>query len=234
MCTRHSFSSFFPAPVYKAAMHCSYTLKLGLRIAWCLAPHHASAYVCVAHAGRPWSSRTTTVESNMKSEHNLHLACEDSPQPGFFFCTFSCSRLALLDSTVHWLHCFLFLNAANRLLRSVLEPAKRVCCGGPTALSYSSSIVKKRHSSLSSIARLGIRYFPVSVHVTYEFHDVWVPWRMNYVGIRYSPVSVHVTYEFLCVSANWHSWAWQTRTYVRTYIARIDPSIKASRQSARQ
>ena len=32
------------------------------------------------------SSRTTysTVESNIKSEHNLHLACEDSPQRAFF------------------------------------------------------------------------------------------------------------------------------------------------------
>ena len=54
----------------------------------------------ITHAGRPWSSRTTKVESNMKSEHNLYLACEDSPQRTFFFCTFSCSRLALLPSTV--------------------------------------------------------------------------------------------------------------------------------------
>ena len=53
--------------------------------------------------GRPWSSRTTTVESNMKSEHNLYLACEDSSQRAFFFCTFSCFRLALLASTVPWL-----------------------------------------------------------------------------------------------------------------------------------
>ena len=64
------------------------------------APRHASAYVCIVHAGRPWSSRTTTVESNMKIKHNLYLACEDSPQRAFFFCTFSCSRLALLASTV--------------------------------------------------------------------------------------------------------------------------------------
>ena len=31
------------------------------------------------------SLRTTTVESNMKSEHNLYLAYEDSPQRAFFF-----------------------------------------------------------------------------------------------------------------------------------------------------
>ena len=77
----------------------------------------AAPCVC-AHAGRPWSSRTTTVELNMKSEHNLYLACEDSPQRAFFFCTFSCSRLALLAPTVPWL---LFLNAANHQLRSVLN-----------------------------------------------------------------------------------------------------------------
>ena len=66
-----------------------------------VAPRRASAYVRIAHAGRPWSSRTTTVESNMKSEHtDLYLACENSPQGAFFFCTFSCSRLALLASTV--------------------------------------------------------------------------------------------------------------------------------------
>ena len=66
-----------------------------------VAPRRASAYVRIAHAGRPWSSRTTTVESNMKSEHtDLYLACENSPQGAFFFRTFSCSRLALLASTV--------------------------------------------------------------------------------------------------------------------------------------
>ena len=66
--------------------------------------------VRIAHADWPCgakmseispSSRTTTVESSMKSEHNLYLACEDSPQRAFFFCTFSCSLLALLASTVH-------------------------------------------------------------------------------------------------------------------------------------
>ena len=43
----------------------------------------------------------TMVESSIKSEHNLYLACEDSPQRAFFFGTFSCSLLALLASTVH-------------------------------------------------------------------------------------------------------------------------------------
>ena len=51
----------------------------------------------------------------------------------------------------------------------VLDSAKHVRCGGPAALPYPSSIVKKRRSSLSSIARLGIRYPRESVHVTHEF-----------------------------------------------------------------
>ena len=46
------------------------------------------------------SSRTTAVESNMKSKHNLYLACKHSQQFAFFLCTFSCSLLALLASTV--------------------------------------------------------------------------------------------------------------------------------------
>ena len=85
------------------------------------------------------SSRTTTVESNMKCEHNLYSQ-----------------------------------SAANRLLHSVLYSAKRVRCGGPIVVSYLSSIVKKHRSSLYSIARLGIRYSPVSVHVTHEFIYVYV------------------------------------------------------------
>ena len=79
-----------------------------MRMMPCATPRRASVYVCIAHAGRPYgadeisqSSRMTTVESNMKSEHKLYLAYEDSPQLAFFFCTFSCSLLALLASTVH-------------------------------------------------------------------------------------------------------------------------------------
>ena len=50
--------------------------------------------VRIVHADRPCgaemseisqSSRTTTVESSMKSEHDLYLACEDSQQRAFFF-----------------------------------------------------------------------------------------------------------------------------------------------------
>ena len=141
--------------------------------------------VCIVHAGRPCgaemseisqSSRTTTVESSIKSEHNLYLACEDSPQRAFLFCTLSCSLLALLASTVHWLRNFLILNAANRRLRSVLDFAKHVRCGGPAALPCPFSIVKKRRSSLSSIARQGILVHPVSLWVsaTHEFIYVQV------------------------------------------------------------
>ena len=71
--------------------------------------------VRIAHAGRPWSSRTTTVESNIKSEHNIYLACEDSPQPAFFFCTFSCSRLALFNSFYCTLTSLLSLSQCRKL-----------------------------------------------------------------------------------------------------------------------
>ena len=117
------------------------------------APRRASAYVVLRMRVGHGAQDTTTVESNMKSEHNLYLGCEDSPQRAFFFCTFSCSRLALILSFYCTLTSLLsLLNAANRRLRSVLDSAKRAHCGGPTALSYPSSIVKKRRSSLSSIA----------------------------------------------------------------------------------
>ena len=55
----------------------------------CNVPVHMSALrMWVGHVEQmsqiSQSSRTTTVESNMKSEHNLYLACEDSPQRAFF------------------------------------------------------------------------------------------------------------------------------------------------------
>ena len=105
----------------------------------------------------------------------VRLACNVCPQRAFFFCTFSCSLLALLAFTVHLLRCFLFLNAANRRLRSVLDSTKHVRCGGPAMLSYPSSIVKKRRSSLSSFAWLGILHhiiFRVSLHVTHESSEL--------------------------------------------------------------
>ena len=61
------------------------------------------------------SSRTTTVESNMKSEHNLYLACEDSQQRAFFFCTFSCSLIALALSFYCTLTLLLSLSQCRQL-----------------------------------------------------------------------------------------------------------------------
>ena len=137
-------------------------------------------------------SWATTVKSNMKSEHNLYLACEDSPQHAFFFCTFSCFCLALLASTVPWL---LFLNATNRWLHSALDSAKRVRCGGPTALSYLSCVVKKYRSSLSSIAS-GYAMHP-------RPHTCQCTWRMS--SVMYEFRDVHkLTFPLV------------TETYVRT------------------
>ena len=61
-----------------------------------------------------------------------------------------------------------------RIMHAGSNSAKRICCRGPAVLSYSSSIVKKRRSSLSSIARLGIQYARVPVHVTHELPCVHV------------------------------------------------------------
>ena len=74
----------------------------------------------------------TMVESNMKREHNLYLACEDSPQRAFFLLFSSCplSFYCTLTSLLSFLQC------RNCRLRSVFEPAKCVRCGGPTALFY--------------------------------------------------------------------------------------------------
>ena len=154
--------------------------------------------VGIVHADRPceaemsvraqerlWLNRAWTVSLIytwlVKTIHNV-------------FSSFSCSLLALITSTVHWPWCFLFLNAANRRLCLVLDSAKHIHCGGPAVLSYPSSIVKKRCSSLSSIARLGILAHPVSSWVSAR--DAWVHLRV--------------------VSANWDSWAWrQTCTYIQ-------------------
>ena len=118
----------------------------------------------------------------MKSEYNLCLACEASTTC-FLLCTFSYSSLALLASTVHWFRCFLFLNAANRWLRSVLDSAKHIRCRGPAALSYPSSIVKNCHSFLSSIARLGIHYPRVSVQCTWT-------WRLSSSACTWAQIDI--------------------------------------------
>ena len=76
-------------PGYEATTRTMHAHDASLRAAL-----HRAVPVCIAHANRPCgaemseisqSSRTTTVESSMKSEHNLYLACEDSPQCAFFF-----------------------------------------------------------------------------------------------------------------------------------------------------
>ena len=53
----------------------------------------------------PWSMQTPEISqsskrtSNMKSDHNLYVACEDSPQRTFFFCcplSFYCNWQTML------------------------------------------------------------------------------------------------------------------------------------------
>ena len=136
-------------------------VQLGLRMsmmphfALCRASVHRACYrPCGAEMSKISQSSKTTVESSMKSEHNLYLACEDSTTCIFLlsFLLFSSCPLSFYCT----LTLLLSLNAANHRLHSVLDSAKHICCVGPTALSYPSSIVKKCHSSLSSITRLGL------------------------------------------------------------------------------
>ena len=136
------------------------------------------------------------------------MACEDSPQrvlfhfllfsfcPLSFYCTLTlllslsqCHQpLAAFSTRLCKMHT---LWRTSRVAYQELMSGEAVMSSETTSplissWSYPSSIVKKHLSSLSRL------------------------------GIQYSPVSVHVTCEFLCVhvSANWHSWVWQTRTYV--------------------
>ena len=124
----------------------------------------------------------------------VRLACNVCPQRAFFFCTFSCSLLALLAFTVHLLRCFLFLNAANRRLRSV----------GPAMLSYPSSIFKKRRSSLSSFAWLGILHhiiFRVSLHVTHESSELRARERkLTFLSVTYMTDTsyIHIRMHIHC------------------------------------
>ena len=135
-----------------------------------------------------------------ESEQNLHLAFGDSPR-AFFFCSFSCSLFAFLASFVHWLSCFLFLSVANCWRRSALNSTKYLCCGGPAALSSTSSIVKKRHSSLSLTSFVSAL-------------DAWVSEHARKCKWVQTDIPEHDRH--VC-------------TYACTYIARIDPSFKASR-----
>ena len=80
---------------------------------------------------------------------------------------------ALLDlaSFVRWLCCLILLSVASHWLRSALNSTKHIRCGGAAALSFPSSIVKKRRSFPSSSLDLMSRPHapPSLVHVTHEF-----------------------------------------------------------------
>ena len=99
------------------------------------------------------------------SEHNLYLACEDSPQHACFFCTFCCSLLALLASTVHWLRCFSLSQCRQQSAAfSISTQQNTYVVGWPAALSSGSSIVNSAVlPSLSSISLL--------VYVMHEFPE---------------------------------------------------------------
>ena len=110
-----------------------------------MVPHAAPCQCICVHCACGWAMWSTCqklVRLNWtpKSEYNLYLACEDSPQRTFFFCTFSFFSCPL--SFYYTLTMLLFSFSAL--------DSKHVHCGGPTTLSSPYFIVKKRHFSLSS------------------------------------------------------------------------------------
>ena len=116
--------------------------------------------------------------------------------------SFALSLVLFLPSWL--LLCFLFLSVANCWRCSALNSAKHISCGGPAALFSVSSIVKKRRSSLSSTSIVSAR-------------DAWVSERA-----RECKWAQLCKLKFLSVTDTC------VRMYVHTYIARIDPSFKAS------
>ena len=145
------------------------------------------------------SSKTTTVESNMKS---VYLVCEDSPQrvPGLWrlsttcFFSFALYLVLFLPSFVHWLRCFHFLKF-NRRLCSALNSAKHVRCGG----SSTSFVSRACHSTI----------------------DGQCTWRMSFWACMWDIPGVTDAYVHTYVRT-------YARAYPCT-IARIDPYFKASR-----
>ena len=162
----------------------------------CMMPHAAPCECICAHCA--WTELKDYGWIENESEHNLYLACEDSPQCAFLFCTFSRSLLAVLAFFVHRFCCFLFLSVANCQLHSALDSAKHIRCGGCVALSSTSSIVKKRCSFLGPVLDLRQCMWRMG-----SWACTWCKWVQIDIPERDS-----------------------TRTYVHTYIARIDPSSK--------
>ena len=175
---------------------------------WCLAPCRASAYVCIVHADGPCGASITNNLVRAQGGLQLNWTWKWAQfTPGLWRLSTTCFFL------LHFLSfsCLLGLFCTLTLLLSLSQchqqsPAfstQHVRCGGLATLSSTSSIVKKRCSSL---ARHACPRPPSSVHMTQEF-----------LSVHMSANKCKLT--FLSV----------TDTYVPTFIARIDLSFKASR-----
>ena len=151
------------------------------------APRCASVYVRIAHGGGHGAHEWV----------RLNRTWKESFIPGLWRLSTACFLLLhfLLFSSWH-----LSFYCTLTLLLSLSQ------CRKPSA-AFSTRLGKMR-----TLRRTNRVVLPV-------LHCQEVPvLRSARLGIQYSPVSVHVTYiyEILHVSANWHSWAWQSCTYVGT------------------
>ena len=143
-----------------------------------------------------------------KSEHNLYLACEDSPQCAFFLCNFSCSYLPSWT----WLLLYIDFVACSF---SVLPTVG--CVQHSTPQNTYVAEDQPRCSPCPPLSRNAVLPCPlilISCPACTRLHHQCT-WRMS----------------FLHVSANECKLAFLSmiRMYVRMYIARIDPSFKALR-----
>ena len=170
--------------------------------------------VRIVHAGRPCGADVRN-ESELKNdygwiEHNLYLACGDSPQRAFFFCTFSHSLLALLASFVDWLCSLLSLSQCHQPLAA-----------------FSTQLRKTRTLQMASSAVLRILHcqeapFFFVLHRHLNRQCMWCMSSWAYVHVSANECKL----TFLSITDTY------VRTYIRMhvhmYIARIDPSFKDS------
>ena len=160
----------------------------------------------------------------------------------FYFWTLCCSVLALLTSTVDWSLHFFFVRVASRrlcsALVSTLDSTKYIRCEGPATLSSPSSITKKRcppysilhrhpcimHVSVSLIPRPRPAFRRMQYEATFQWHPIhgsghkltFRAWPQIDIPKQYRKLT------FLSMTDT------HVRTYIHMYIARIDPSLKAS------
>ena len=123
----------------------------------------------------------------VKILHNVYLACEDSTM--CFFLHFNWISSCLFGCFVYWLCCFPFSMSPTVGCIQHSTPQNTYVAEDQPCCPLRPPLSR---TSIVPCPSLGI--------LAVSAQDTWVPGRAG----------THV-------SANWHSWAWQTRTYIRTH-----------------